>query len=218
MLQALYKEKLRNPPGTKFIYSDIGFIVLGEIVERITKISLDKFSSQTFSALKAKDSVFKDFQGLSFGVGGVYDHKNSVNPNESFSRIAKTEKFKGQQSYLGGSLEKNDWKAEAVLYGIVHDPTAFRMGGVAGHAGLFSTADDLARYCQMILNGGVLDGKRILSANTIARMTAPYVISETGATRGLGWDMNSSFSANRGDVFSARLVRSYGFYGNFLLD
>jgi CubicO group peptidase (beta-lactamase class C family) len=90
------------------------------------------------------------------------------------------------------------------------------MGGVAGHAGLFSTADDLARYCQMLLNGGIFDGKRILSANTIARMTAPYVVSETGATRGLGWDMNSSFSANRGDVFPLGSFGHTGFTGTSL--
>ena len=87
------------------------------------------------------------------------------------------------------------------------------MGGVAGHAGLFSTADDLARYCQMILNGGVLDGKRILSAATVARMTKPYVISETGATRGLGFDINTSFSVNRGELFPLGSFGHTGFTG-----
>ena len=87
------------------------------------------------------------------------------------------------------------------------------MGGVAGHAGLFSTADDLARFCQMLLNGGVLDGKRILSANTIARMTAPNVVSETGATRGLGWDINTSFSSNRGELFPLGSFGHTGFTG-----
>jgi hypothetical protein len=87
------------------------------------------------------------------------------------------------------------------------------MGGVAGHAGLFSTADDLARYCQMLLNGGILDGKRILSAQTVARMTAPIVVSEDGATRGLGWDMNSSFSSNRGELFPLGSFGHTGFTG-----
>jgi CubicO group peptidase (beta-lactamase class C family) len=75
------------------------------------------------------------------------------------------------------------------------------MGGIAGHAGLFSTADDLARFCQMLLNGGALDGKRILSAETVALMTAPIVVSESGENRGLGWDINTSFSSNRGELF-----------------
>ena len=87
------------------------------------------------------------------------------------------------------------------------------MGGVAGHAGLFSTGDDLARFCQMLLNGGILDGKRVLSANTIARMTAPIVVSEDGATRGLGWDMNTAFSSNRGELFPLGSFGHTGFTG-----
>jgi hypothetical protein len=87
------------------------------------------------------------------------------------------------------------------------------MSGIAGHAGLFSTADDLARYCQMLLNGGTLDGRRILSAATIEKMTAPYVISETGAARGLGWDINTGFSANRGELFPLGSFGHTGFTG-----
>jgi uncharacterized protein YbbC (DUF1343 family) len=77
----------------------------------------------------------------------------------------------------------------------------------------FSTADDLARYCQMLLNGGILDGKRVLSAQTVARMTAPIVVSEDGATRGLGWDMNTSFSSNRGELFPLGSFGHTGFTG-----
>ena len=128
-------------------------------------------------------------------------------------RIAPTENIKGQQNYLGSKFEGDEKTGNQILRGQVHDPTAFRMGGVAGHAGLFSTADDLARYCQMLLNGGILDGKRILSANTIARMTAPYVVSEDGATRGLGWDMNTSFSSNRGELFPLGSFGHTGFTG-----
>ena len=87
------------------------------------------------------------------------------------------------------------------------------MNGVAGHAGLFSTADDLARYCQMMLNGGILDDKRILSAQTVAKMTSPVVISETGAARGLGWDINTSFSSNRGELFPLGSFGHTGFTG-----
>jgi CubicO group peptidase (beta-lactamase class C family) len=87
------------------------------------------------------------------------------------------------------------------------------MGGIAGHAGLFSTADDLARYCQMILNGGSYGGRRILSAQTVAMMTRTYVVSETGATRGLGWDMNTTFSRNRGELFPLGSFGHTGFTG-----
>src|SRR5262249_16247822 len=66
---------------------------------------------------------------------------------------------------------------------------------------LFSTADDLAIYCQMILNGGVYNGARILSPLTVATMTRPQAISEEGAARGLGWDIATSFSMNKGDLF-----------------
>jgi uncharacterized protein YbbC (DUF1343 family) len=90
------------------------------------------------------------------------------------------------------------------------------MGGVAGHAGLFSTADDLARFCQLLLNGGVLEGVRILSAQTVALMTRPYVVSETGETRGLGWDINTSFSSNRGELFPLGSFGHTGFTGTSL--
>src|SRR4029077_5807573 len=117
------------------------------------------------------------------------------------SRIAPTEKRRGQMSYLGDTGANAGAESEQWLRGQVHDPTSFRMGGVAGHAGLFSTADDLAIFCQMLLNGGVYEGAPILSPLTIATMTQPHAVSEGGAARGLGWDMASTFSTNRGDLF-----------------
>lgn len=220
MLEALKKEKLRNPAGTKFVYSDIGFIVLGEIVQRIHTSSLSDFSKNNiFRFSVMKDSKFlEDFMPtkeadalkyINLTMKQLSDLRREK--TETLAKIAPTENIKGQQSYLGGTFDGKD--GDKMLRGQVHDPTAFRMGGVAGHAGLFTTADDLARYCQMILNGGVLDGKRILSAQTIAKMTAPYVISETGDTRGLGWDMNTSFSSNRGEFFPLGSFGHTGFTG-----
>src|SRR5213083_2227003 len=87
------------------------------------------------------------------------------------------------------------------------------MNGIAGHAGLFSTADDLAIYCQMILNGGQYHGARILSPLTVAEMTRPRMVSEQGWTRGLGWDINTSFSTNRGDLFPLGSFGHTGFTG-----
>jgi len=153
--------------------------------------------------------------------------------------IAPTENISGQQNYLGDRYQGSEEQGKRILKGVVHDPTAFRMGGVAGHAGLFSTADDLARFCQMLLNGGVVpttgrnasvsergspvapatlpngrvSARRILSAQTIARMTQPYVVSEDGATRGLGWDMNTSYSQNRGELFPLGSFGHTGFTG-----
>ena len=206
MLAALYKEKLRNPAGTRFVYSDIGFIVLGEILQRAnTTDLLNFFCSNQKIIVNMKNSGFVQ---RDFPLDG-YDCQSDV--IENYNRTAPTENIKGQQSYLGGKFDEKD--GDKMLRGRVHDPTAYRMGGVAGHAGLFSTGDDLARYCQMLLNGGTLDGKRILSAQTIARMTAPIVVSEDGATRGLGWDMNSSFSSNRGELFPLGSFGHTGFTG-----
>ncbi len=197
MLAALKKEKLRNPPGTKFVYSDIGFIVLKELVDRLCgPPSFGCHGRHVF------DTANTDFRSVRMQANGG-----------SGSRYAPTENIQGQNSYLGGTFEGNQETGKQILRGWVHDPTAFRMGGEAGHAGLFSTGDDLARYCQMLLNGGVLSGIRVMSAQTVARMTAPYVVSEDGATRGLGWDMNTSFSSNRGELFPLGSFGHTGFTG-----
>ena len=213
MLDALKREKIRNPPGTKFVYSDIGFIVLGEIIERVSSESVNDYSSKWSKLLRQSDD------NTFFRFDPIKESKNDPSIKRSlvlggrFPKIAPTENVKGQQNYLGATFDGDETVGSEIIRGRVHDPTAFRMGGVAGHAGLFSTADDLARYCQMILNGGVLDGKRILSAQTVARMTAPNVISETGETRGLGWDMNTSFSSNRGELFPLGSFGHTGFTG-----
>jgi uncharacterized protein YbbC (DUF1343 family)/CubicO group peptidase (beta-lactamase class C family) len=95
---------------------------------------------------------------------------------------------------------------EHMLRGEVHDPTARRMGGVAGHAGLFSTAEDLAKFAQALLNGG--DG--ILSAESVEKMTQPEQPAWAPVLRGFGWDIDSPFSTNRGALFP---VGSYGHTG-----
>ncbi|MGI8545040.1 MAG: exo-beta-N-acetylmuramidase NamZ domain-containing protein [Aridibacter sp.] len=211
MLAALKKEKLRNPAGTKFVYSDIGFIVLGEIIIRHEMSEVVETDSEWFS----KELIFRPL-----GLRKTFflrikenNDKNNDLRRENFNLLAPTENIKGQQNYLGSNFEGDEKSGNKVLRGEVHDPTAFRMGGVAGHAGLFSTADDLARYCQMLLNGGILDGKRVLSAATIAKMTKPYVISEKGDTRGLGWDIDTGFSSVRGELFPLGSFGHTGFTG-----
>src|SRR5947208_15258347 len=87
------------------------------------------------------------------------------------------------------------------------------MNGVAGHAGLFSTARDLAIYCQMILNGGQYRNVRILAPGTVAEMTRPRLVNGSGGTRGLGWDINTSFSSNRGEIFPLGSFGHTGFTG-----
>jgi len=212
MLAALKKEKLRNPPGTRFVYSDIGFIVLGEIVERIDK----KRNVGYFAAMEVfvrSGMEASGYSELSRGRPDFTAFDGDMNPYAIAMGVAPTENVRGQNSYLGATFEGVESVGEEILRGKVHDPTAFRMFGIAGHAGLFAPASDLARYAQMLLNGGVINGRRILSAQTVAKMTQPYVVAEDGSARGLGWDMNTSFSANRGDLFPLGSFGHTGFTG-----
>lgn len=103
-----------------------------------------------------------------------------------------------------------------MLRGVVHDPTSRHMGGVAGHAGLFTTAADLARFARMILNGGELDGVRILKAETVTQMAEVQSPATVFERRGLGWDIDSSYSRPRGDVFPVGSFGHTGFTGTSL--
>jgi CubicO group peptidase (beta-lactamase class C family) len=162
--------KLDSPPGTQFKYSDVGFMVLGEIVERVSGQSLDRFAKENiFDPLKMKET--------SFLPAGSLSH-----------RIAPTGKRGGK-----------------IILGEVQDPRSFRLGGVAGHAGLFAPADDLARYSRMLLRNGELDGARILKAETLKLFTEPHEVPGGKAARkqfrSYGWDVDTSYSAQRGDLF-----------------
>jgi uncharacterized protein YbbC (DUF1343 family)/CubicO group peptidase (beta-lactamase class C family) len=194
MLKHLYAEPLRNAPGARFVYSDINFITLGEIVRRVSGQTLDEFARRNiYEPLGMRDTGFRPRAEL-------------------LPRVAPTESVRGMRSYLGG-VGTEGAEGERMLRGEVHDPTSNRMGGVAGHAGLFSTADDLAVFCQMILNGGELNGARILSPLGVAEMTRPRQVTEDGGARGLGWDLNTTFSTNRGDLFPAGSFGHTGFTG-----
>ncbi len=177
-LNMITDEKPFSPPGTRFIYSDINFIILGELVRRISGQSLDAYCAKhIFKPLGMKDTHF--------------------NPPPSLrGRIAPTE-------YQHGKKGK-------ILWGEVHDPVAYHMGGVAGHAGLFSTADDLATFAQTLLSGGSTKVARILSPLTVEKMTIPQTPPNKMVLRGLGWDIDSPFSSNRGELFP---VGSYGHTG-----
>ena len=120
-------------------------------------------------------------------------------PKEKLARIAPTE-------LTGGVM----------LRGIVHDPTARFMGGVAGHAGLFTTAADLSRYARMLLNGGELDGVRIFKPETVALMTAVQTPATIEARRGFGWDIDSGYARPRGRIFPIGSFGHTGFTGTAL--
>ena len=169
------REKPTNPPGTIFRYSDINFILLGEVVQQASGKKLQDFvRSEIHAPLKMVDTLY-------------------LPPTNNLSRIAPTE-----QSEQG------------ILRGVVHDPTARKMGGVAGHAGLFTTASDLARYARMLLNLGELDGVRIFKPETVALMTSVQSPAAVDSRRGLGWDIDSGYSRPRGKLFP---LGSYGHTG-----
>ncbi len=194
-IKRLYREPLHNQPGARFVYSDINYIALGEVVHRVSGQMLDEFARRNiFVPLGMRDTGFNPAAALK-------------------SRIAPTEKRRGQMNYLGDSGENAGPQGEQWLRGQVHDPTSFRMSGVAGHAGLFSTADDLAIFCQMIVNGGAYNGVRILSPMGVATMTRPRAIAENGSARGLGWDIATTFSSNKGDLFPLGSFGHTGFTG-----
>jgi uncharacterized protein YbbC (DUF1343 family)/CubicO group peptidase (beta-lactamase class C family) len=179
------------PPGTAFVYSDLNYFLLGDIVGRVSSERIDRYSrAHIFEPLGMTDTMF-------------------LPPSSLVPRIAPT------QRCLPLAWPCNQPDAP-FLRGVVHDPTARRMGGLAGHAGLFSTAADLSRFCRMLLAGGTLDGVRILAPATVARMIRPSTPPGMKDVRGLGWDIDSSFSANRGDLYPIGSFGHTGFTGTGL--
>ena len=180
-LEELRKTKTVSEPGKEFLYSDLNFITLGEIVRAVSGKTLDTYAQEyIFGPLGMKDTLFHP-------------------PENLIGRIAPTESRRNTLHYLRG--ESSGDSLDQILRGEVHDPTAWRMGGVAGHAGLFSTARDLAVYAQMLLNKGVYEGRRILAARTVEAMTSPQSPSDSPQVRGYGWDIDSVYSSPRGDIF-----------------
>ncbi|MDR3700295.1 MAG: DUF1343 domain-containing protein [Candidatus Sulfopaludibacter sp.] len=175
-----YTDKPTGPAGVRFVYSDINFELLGELVHRLSGKMLSEYAKQEiFLPLGMQETTFQP-------------------PAAWIPRIAPTER-------LG--------KDGPPLRGVVHDPTARYMGGVAGHAGLFSTADDLSRFCRMMINGGELDGVRIVSPLTVKKFTEPQTPADQPILRGLGWDMDSPYATNRGELFPIGSFGHTGFTG-----
>ncbi len=174
--RALARRGLEYPPGTAFQYSDTGFILLGEVVRRVSGDPLDRYLERTlFQPLGLSDTTFRPGAAMR-------------------RRIAPT-----------------DFQNGALLHGQVHDPRARMLGGVAGHAGMFSTAADLARICRMLLNGGELDGRRILKAAAVSRMWARG--PEHDGARSLGWDITSPYASSMAPFFPPDSLGHTGFTG-----
>jgi beta-N-acetylhexosaminidase len=177
-LTRIFVEPLDYEPGTKEVYSDLGIILLAEIIERLTGRTLDDLAkSYIFSPLAMKDTMY-------------------LPPKKLWPQIAPTE--------IDNNLRHR------LVQGEVHDENAFAIGGVSGHAGVFSTAPDLAAFCQMLLNGGVYANQRILRRATIAQFTTPQQLS--GGTRTLGWAVPTE-GGSSGHYFSAHSFGHTGFTG-----
>jgi uncharacterized protein YbbC (DUF1343 family)/CubicO group peptidase (beta-lactamase class C family) len=175
-------DKPAGPPDAKFVYSDINFILLGEIIRRVSGMPENEFvKTILFEPLGMTDSGYLPSAGLR-------------------PRIAPTEQ------------EKDG----AILRGVVHDPTARYMGGVAGHAGVFSTAADLAKFCQMLLDEGRAGDRFLFSPATIRTFTTTHTLPGQPVQRGLGWDIDSPYSGNRGDIFPVGSFGHTGFTGTSL--
>jgi len=180
-LRAIIAEKPVAEPGTRYVYSDINFEALGEIIHRVSGEALDVYCAKhIFGPLGMRETTFRP-------------------PAWERYRIAPTE-------YLDGKLR----------WGEVHDPTAYRMGGVSGHAGLFSTAGDLAVFAQALLDGGSYHGVRILDGPIVERMTIPQSPPGKVRLRGLGWDLAAPFAPNRDDLLPVGAYGHTGFTGTLL--
>jgi CubicO group peptidase (beta-lactamase class C family) len=169
------------PPGSRSLYSDLGAILLGEVLERAAGQPLEDFVRQrVFAPLAMRDTMFRP-------------------PAALRPRIAPT--------------EHDPWRGR-VVHGEVHDENGFALGGVAPHAGLFGTAADLARFAQMLLGGGVFEGRRIVSRAIVELFTRRAGVP--GSDRALGWDTKSAEGSSAGAQFSARSFGHTGFTGTSL--
>jgi uncharacterized protein YbbC (DUF1343 family)/CubicO group peptidase (beta-lactamase class C family) len=176
-IQRALIDKPAGPPGIRFVYSDINFILLAEIVHRLSGKMLNEYAHENlYEPLGMHETTF-------------------LPPASLRPRIAPTEinPVTGQP-----------------LRGEVHDDTARYMGGVTGNAGVFTTAADLAKFAQMMLDGGQGNGVRLFSAATIHKFTTPQSPADQPILRGLAWDIDSPYSSNRGELFP---IGSYGHTG-----
>jgi uncharacterized protein YbbC (DUF1343 family)/CubicO group peptidase (beta-lactamase class C family) len=183
-LEKLIGEKPISSPGMRFLYSDINFVVLGEIVQRVSGKPLDIYCDEHI------------FEPL--GMTNTY-----FSPPESLQNcIAPTQYRHGRRGEM--------------LCGVVHDPTAQKMGGVAGHAGLFSTADDLSLFARMLLSGGSLNKVGVLHPETIEKMTLPHSPPGKAPLRGFGWNIDAPLVSNRDALLPIGSFGHKGFTGTFL--
>jgi CubicO group peptidase (beta-lactamase class C family) len=180
LLAAIAREPLEAAPGSRFIYSDVGFVLLQAVLERVEGRRLDRL---------AREEIFRPL--------GLRDTRFGTRARDR-SRTAPTEAIRGR------------W-----LRGRVHDPRARAraLGGIAGHAGLFGTAREVAVFCAMLLNRGRAGRRRVLAEETVRKLTANHCPMSVRVRRGYGFDIESPYSAPRGSRFSIDSVGHSGFTG-----
>lgn len=178
IIKNIYETKPEYPAGTKTVYSDLGIIVLGKLIETVTEKKLNRF---------CKDEIF-----IPLTMNNTY-----FNPPDSVK-------------YKIPPTEIDDYWRKKLVQGEVHDETSSLLGGVAGHAGLFSTAEDLSKLCRLLLDGGTFNGKLFIKPETIKLFTTKY---SPKSTRALGWDTKSATRSSAGSKFSKTSFGHTGFTG-----
>jgi CubicO group peptidase (beta-lactamase class C family) len=179
IVQEICDTELINEPGTTYVYSDLGMILVQKILETI--------------AQKPLDQLVRDYVTTPLNMNRTF-----YNPDSGLiKQIVPT--------------EISEWH-QKLVHGFVHDENTYVMGGVSGHAGLFSTVQDLSIFCQMYLNNGFYDNKRIIKAETINLFTSRQDIVE-GSTRALGWDTRSEEHSMAGEYMSMSAFGHSGFTG-----
>lgn len=178
VISEIFSSSLENKTGEKTVYSDLGIITLGKIIEKVTGKTLDVFCNE---------EIFKPLgMNLTF-----------FNPTDSLKKLC-------------APTEKDDYWRMKTLQGEVHDETSAMLGGVAGHAGLFSTVEDISRLMAMLMSKGTLNGKEYIKSSTIELFTSRYAKE---STRALGWDTKSDSGSSAGNYFSKSSFGHTGFTG-----
>ena len=192
-------ERVTHVPGSVFRYSDINYILLGLVIERVAGMPLDAFADQhIFAPLRMQDTGYRPL---------ARSDGRTIAPTQRGPMDANVPLSKAQRGLDPG----------AVLQGQVHDPTVRRMGGVAGSAGVFSTARDVARFARMLLAGGELDGVRVLHLDSVRLLCTAQSPPGIAALRGMGMDIDSPFARRpRGRHYRLGSYGHTGFTGCIL--
>ena len=188
-----------HAPGSFFRYSDINYILLGQLVRKVSGMPLDVFAQERiFGPLGMRDTGYLPLRRIPAAA------------------IAPTQRIAADAgASVHGNLASNS--AGSLLQGVVHDPTVRRIGGVAGSAGVFTTARDVARYARMLLGGGTLDGVRILGPDSVRLLTTVQSPPGIAALRGMGMDIDSPFALRpRGTLYPVGSFGHTGFTGCIL--